>query len=117
MAEKNMTRAQALTAAIAYAKQDGNVECAAVLSKMLASVTKPRKAVTSKARVLNEKLAKQVVEQFDVETSYSASDVAGFGIAEIASVPKATAVLKVAKELGLISAEKQGKRNVYKLAE
>lgn len=125
MAEKKntITRAQALKMAIAtldvsedYLQDEKDAACE-VLERMLASITKPRKSATSKTRLLNESLAKKVAEKFDADKWYSASDVASFNIAEITNTPKATAVLGVAVSMGLITAEKQGKRNAYKLAE
>ena len=128
--QKNtITRAQALKMAIDIFKgentvltvcsQNEDVRNMAVdtLNRMLASITKPRKSATSKTRLLNEKLAEQVVEHFAAGECYSSADVAGFGITGITSTPKATAVLAVAVDKGLVIAEKQGKRNAYKLAE
>lgn len=125
--KNTMTRAQALKMAIEvingtkvphkdylHGERDMAID---TLERMLASITKPRKATTSKTRLLNEKLATQVVEQFAAGEWYTASDVAGFGVAGISSTPKATAVLAVAVSKGLVTAEKQGKRNAYKLAE
>ena len=117
MAEKKMTRAQALTAAIAYAEQDGNAKCVDVLSRMLTSITKPRKTTTTKTRVLNESLAKQVVEQFAPNKNYTAKEIVDFNLSGVGTPQKAVAVLHTAKDMGLITAEKQGKRNTYKLAE
>jgi hypothetical protein len=121
--KNTITRAQALKMAIAtldvsedYLQDEKDAACE-VLERMLASITKPRKSATSKTRLLNEKLAKQVVEHFAAGECYSSADVAGFGIAEITSTPKATAVLAVAVSMGLVTAEKHGKRNAYKLAE
>ena len=111
MAEKKMTRAQALTAAIAYAEQDGNAECVDVLNKMLTSITKPRKATTSKTRIQNENLARKVYDM--VEGSVTSKDVAALGIAGISSSQKATAVMNVAADLGLFSKAKDSKRLVY----
>jgi formaldehyde-activating enzyme involved in methanogenesis len=111
MSEKKMTRAQALTAAIAYAEQDGNAECVDVLKKMLTSITKPRKATTSKTRIQNENLARKVYDA--VEGAVTSKDVAALGIAGIPSSQKATAVMNVAVDLGLFSKAKDGKCLVY----
>lgn len=111
MAEKKMTRAQALTAAIAYAEQDGNAECVDVLSRMLTSITQPRKATTSKTRKDNEKLAREIHAM--VEGSVTAKDVAALGLTGVASSQKATAVMNVAVDLGLFTKDKDGKRLVY----
>ena len=111
MAEKKMTRAQALTAAIAYAEQDGNAECVDVLTRMLTSITQPRKATTSKTRKDNEKLAREIHAM--VEGSVTAKDVANLGLTGVSSSQKATAVMNVAVDLGLFSKAKDGKRLVY----
>lgn len=111
MAEKKMTRAQALTAAIAYAEQNDNAECVDVLNKMLASITKPRKSGTSKTRILNENLARKVYDM--VKGSTTAKDVVALNIAGIPSSQKASAVMDVAVDLGLFSKAKDGKRFVY----
>ena len=127
--KNTITRAQALKMAIDILKgedtvltvcsQNEDVRNMAVdtLDRMLASITKPRKSATSKTRLLNEGLAKKVAEQFTAGEWYSSADVAGFDIKGITTTSKATAVLAVAVSMGLVTAEKQGKRNAYKLAE
>ena len=125
--KNTITRAQALKMALDVLdgsktphedySQDELAMALDTLDRMLASITKPRKSATSKTRLLNEKLAEQVAEQFAADKWYSSADVAGFGIAGITNTPKATAVLGVDVSMGLITAEKQGKRNAYKLAD
>ena len=112
MAEKKMTRAQALTTAIAYAEQDGNAECVDVLKKMLTSITRPRKATTNKTRIQNATLARKVYDA--VEGAVTSKDVAALGIAGISSSQKATAVMNVAvNDLYLFTKVKNGKCLVY----
>ena len=125
--KNTITRAQALEMAIATLEgsktphEDYSTDELAMaldtLDRMLASITKPRKSATSKTRLLNEGLAKKVAEQFTAGEWYSSADVAGFDIKGITTTSKATAVLAVAVSMGLVTAEKQGKRNAYKLAE
>lgn len=107
MAEKNITRAQALQFAIDNIDND---EVKDVLSKMLAQVTKPRKAVVSKARLGNEALAKWVYDHAgDVVTT---KDVVAMDNPSIMTTQKASAVLRVACELGLF-AKGDGKTVAY----
>lgn len=70
-----------------------------VLDKMLVQLCQPRKATKSKARVINEGLAKKVYDLAgDVTTS---KDVVNMGLPEISTTQKAIAVLRVGCELGL----------------
>lgn len=108
MAEK-VTRKQALEFAIAHLD---NAEVNEVLSKMLESISKPRKAVTSKARIANENLARKVAE--NTPTEVTTKDVVNLGIPEIATTQKASAVLRVACELGLFEKATEGKKVAYK---
>lgn len=119
MAEKKntITRAQALKMAIAtldvsedYLQDEKDAACE-VLERMLASITKPRKAATSKARVLNENLARKVYDM--VDDAVTSKDVAALNISGILSSQKATAVMNVAVDLGLFSKAKDGKCLVY----
>jgi len=117
MAEKkNITRAQALTNAIGYAKGCGDYATAEVLGNMLAQVTKPRKAAVSKARKANENLAKKVAELVadNHDTAVTTKDIVGLGIPEIATTQKAAAVLRVACELGKFEKVVDGKKVGYK---
>lgn len=119
MAEK-ITRKQALTTAIEtliranfdgwdIANYDETVD---VLDKMLASLSKPRKAVVSKARKMNENLARTVWE--NAGETITSKEVVALGIPEILTTQKATAVLKVATELGYFAKEVDGKKITYK---
>lgn len=116
MAEKNITRAQALTKAIDYARGCGDSATVEVLEKMLAQVTKPRKAAVSKARKVNEILAKKVTELIadNHETAVTTKDVVALGIPEITTTQKAAAVLRVACELGYFEKVVDGKKAGYK---
>jgi hypothetical protein len=121
MAEKkNITRAQALEFAInmiqtavenGITESDGVAETE-VLSKMLAQVTKPRKAAVSKARKVNENLANKVAELAGDEVT--TKDVVALGLPEIATTQKAAAVLRVACELGKFEKVTEGKKVTYK---
>jgi hypothetical protein len=129
MAEKKntITRAQALTNAIQACKFANNEtatwdadldwnEVTEVLGKMLAQVTKPRKAAVSKARKANENLAKKVAELIEDnhDTAITTKDVVNLGIPEIATTQKAAAVLRVACELGKFEKVVDGKKVGYK---
>jgi hypothetical protein len=111
MAEKKntMTRAQALQFAIDNIDND---EVKDVLGKMLAQVTKPRKAAVSKARKANENLANKVAELAGNEVT--TKDVVALGLPEIATTQKAAAVLRVACELGKFEKVTEGKKVIYK---
>lgn len=111
-----ITRAQALTNGIAYANANGDTDTAEVLGKMLAQVTKPRKAAVSKARKANENLAKKVAELVadNHDTAVTTKDVVNLGIPEIATTQKAAAVLRVACELGKFEKVVDGKKVGYK---
>ena len=110
MANTTITRAQALQFAIDNIDND---EVKDVLGKMLAQVTKPRKAAVSKARKANENLAKKVAELVadDHATAVTTKDVVALGLAE---TQKAAAVLRVACELGKFEKVVDGKKVGYK---
>lgn len=107
-----ITRAQALTKAIGYARGCGDPDTVVVLEKMLAQVTKPRKAAVSKARKANEGLVDKVYDLAD--DVVTTKDVVALGIAEIATTQKAAAVLKLAVELGKFEKVVEGKAVTYK---
>lgn len=112
MAEKNITRKQALTNAINYAKGCEDYATAEVLSKMLEQISKPRKAVVSKARKINENLASEVANLSGDEVT--TKDIVALGIPEITTTQKAAAVLRVATEMGLFEKATEGKKVTYK---
>lgn len=118
-----ITRADALQLAIDLMEDEWGgtegdwPEAVAVLRKMHASITKPRKATVSKARKANEALAAKVRDLISANgDGVSAKDVVNFGIAEITSTQKATAVLRVAVELGYLTKNVEGKAITYALA-
>lgn len=86
------------------------LEAIEVLSKMVEQLSKPRKAVISKARKGNEALAQWVYDHAgDVVTT---KDVVAMGKPEIMTTQKASAVLRVACEMGLF-AKGEGKQVSY----
>lgn len=121
MAEKkNVTRKQALEFAISIIRHavdcgitesDGAAETE-VLESMLNQLSKPRKATVSKARLMNENLARALAEKADGEIT--TKDAVAFGIPEIGTTQKAAAVLRVATELGLFEKVTEGKKVAYK---
>lgn len=115
MAEKNITRKQALTNAINYSKGCGDYKTAEVLEKMLEQVSKPRKAAVSKAHKMNENLANKVAELAGDEVT--TKDVVALGLPEITTTQKAAAVLRVAAELGLFEKVVDGKKVSYRKPE
>jgi hypothetical protein len=119
MSEKKscITRADALKAAIAYAQADGNEQVADVLGRMLASITRPRAKQTSKARLVNERLAAWLRDYVSANgDGVTASEIAKAGNPAIASSQKAASVAKVACELGYLARNKSGKVTTYYLA-
>lgn len=108
MAEK-ITRKQALQFAI---DNLDNAEVTDVLKAMLDQLNKPRKATISKARLMNENLARALAEKADGEIT--TKDAVAFGIPEIGTTQKAAAVLRVATELGLFEKVTEGKKVAYK---
>lgn len=113
MAESTITRKAALEFAIANLD---NKEVTEVLSKMLASISKPRKATVSKARVLNEGLARKVVAAMPKE-GMTTKEVVALGFPEILTTQKASAVLRVACDLGIATKVTEGKVVTYKPTE
>ena len=108
MAEK-ITRKQALQFAI---DNLDNTEVTDVLKAMLDQLNKPRKATISKARLMNENLARALAEKADGEIT--TKDAVAFGLPEITTTQKAAAVLRVATELGLFEKVTEGKKVAYK---
>lgn len=106
-----ITRAQAL--AIAIERCADAPEVAEVLAKMYASITKPRAKTVSKARLANERLAKQVADAIRGRGPVTTKDLANLGIPEVMTTQKAAAVARVAVELGLITRTTEGKAVFY----
>ena len=114
MANKEMTRAQALTNAIALF-EDGSPEIE-VLSKMLASITKPRKKsdAPSKARIENLALVDAACAAMggnEVNAKWLTEHVRG-----ILTTQKAAAVMRLGVEVGKIVKVVDGRKVSYKCA-
>ena len=121
MANKEMTRAQALSAVIGWIA-DGYIpadeqtveEVETVLKKMHAQVTKPRKKsdTPSKARILNESLAAKCYEAMEgqegVTNKWLIEHVNG-----IMTPQKCTAVMKILVDAGQVVKNKEGKTVTY----
>lgn len=88
------------------------LEVCEVLQKMLASISKPRKATVSKARLQNENLAAWLHE--NAPETVSTKDVVNLGNPYIATTQKAAAVLRVAVERGLFEKVTEGKKVSYR---
>lgn len=119
MAEKTMTRAQAVEFAIEVVRDhEGECEALTILEKMHAQLTKPRKKsdTKSKARILNESLADKCVAAMEghegVTSKWLAEHVKG-----LVTPQKTTAVMKIAIEDGRVVKAKEGKTITYSLAE
>lgn len=113
--KNGITRADAI--AFAIERCTDNPDVVDVLTKMHAQLTKPRKAVVSKARLANEKLAAKVhaaiLERGD---GMSTKDIVALGIPEILTTQKAAAVCRVAVEMGLLTKCVNGKAITYAIA-
>lgn len=112
MAKSTITRKAALEFAIANLD---NTEVTEVLGKMLAQISKPRKAAVSKARIANEALASKVFKQLPNGATVTTKDVVALGIPEIMTTQKAAAVLRVACDLDLAEKVTEGKKVAYKV--
>ena len=82
---------------------------------MLDSISKPRKAVESKARKMNENLAKWLRDNAP-EGELTTKDVVNLGNPEILTTQKASAVLRVAVEMGFFTKATEGKKVCYRKA-
>lgn len=109
MTKTTITRKAALEFAIANLPENEYTE---VLGKMLAQLNKPRKAVVSKARKLNEGLAEWAYENAPTDT-ITTKELVGLGNPAITSTQKASAVLKVAVEMGFFTKTTEGKAVTY----
>ena len=96
MATTTITRKAALEYAIAHLD---NAEVTDVLNKMLAQLSKPRKATVSKARKMNENLAEWAFNNAP-DATINAKGLVNLGNPEIGSTQKAAAVLRVGVEMG-----------------
>ncbi len=120
MANKEMTRKEALENAIDWIEDGAQgedavmIETAAILRKMHAQMTKPRKKsdTPSKARILNESLAAKCYEamegQENVTSKWLIEHVNG-----IMTPQKCTAVMKILVDAGKVAKNKEGKTVTY----
>ena len=113
MTKTTITRKAALEFAIANLPEN---EYTAVLNGMLAQLSKPRKATVSKARKMNENLAREVAKHIPAN-GITTKEVVNLGIPEILTTQKASAVLRVACDLGIAEKVTEGKKVSYKLTE
>lgn len=109
MTKSNVTRKAALEFAIANLPES---EYTAVLANMLEQISKPHKAVVSKARKMNENLASKVCKNLPAD-GLTSKDIVALGFPEITTTQKAVAVMRVAEELGLATRVKDGKKISY----
>ena len=129
MAKSTITRKSALSAAIIAfdflnmesIRPEGMpdvdyTEVKEVLGNMLAQVSKPRAKAVSKARLMNENLAREIAEALPAE-GLTSKQIVELGNPAITTTQKAAAVMRVAEELGLIVKVKDGKKISYKPAE
>ena len=110
---KNTTITRANAIAIAIERTNDLPEVNEVLKKMHEQLVKPRKAVVSKARLLNEGLAVKIAKQLPAE-GLSSKGIVGLGFPEVATTQKAVAVMRVAEELGLVERVKDKKNITFK---
>lgn len=124
MTKSTITRAAAIALAIEvleHAKSEDwdtapIAEAQEVLKNMHAQLMKPRAKAVSKARKMNENLAREVAKRIPAE-GVTSKQIVGFGLPEITTTQKAAAVMRVAEELGLIIKVKDGKAVIYKPVE
>ena len=122
---QNMTRKQALVNALIFCDyanceaiqidrhEDINWgETSAVLAKMLEQISKPRQAVVSKARKMNENLAAEVAKALPAK-GLTSKQIVELGNPAITTTQKAAAVMRVAEELGYAYKVKDGKKISY----
>jgi hypothetical protein len=121
MAEKKMTRAQAVEFAIEVVREhEGEYEAIEVLETMHAQLTKPRKKsdAPTKARLVNENLAAKCVAAMEghekVTSNWLLEHVSGW---PTTTPQKVTAVMKIAIDNGEVIKIKEGKTVYYSLAE
>lgn len=132
MATKNngITRADAIafaydvilgiTTGDGFALEEDNAKAAEVLPillKMHVQLTKPRAKAVSKARKGNEALAAKVRDAISAKgDGMGTKEIVNLGIPEITTTQKASAVCRVAVELGYLTKCVNGKAITYALA-
>lgn len=113
MAKSTITRKAALEFAIANLD---NEEVKEVLGNMLAQISKPRAKAVSKARLMNENLAREIIAGMPAE-GLTSKQIVELGNPNITTTQKAAAVMRVAEEMGLTVKIKDGKKISYKPAD
>lgn len=122
MAEKKMTRVEALNVVLEATREgfeaEEMVEARKVIAKMVEQMSKPRKKAEgpSKARRDNERLAHEVAEAIAAKGERVTSKWVTEHVRGILTPQKATAVAKVGIELGILTREKEGKSIYYNVA-
>lgn len=129
MTKSNVTRKSALSAAIIAfdflnmesIRPEGMpdvdyTEVKEVLGNMLAQVSKPRAKAVSKARLMNENLAREIAKILPTE-GLTSKQIVELGNPNITTTQKAAAVMRVAEEMGLVVKIKDGKKISYKPTE
>lgn len=129
MAKNTITRKSALSAAIIAfdflnmeaIRPEGMpdvdyAEVKEVLGNMLAQISKPRAKAVSKARLMNENLAREIAKILPAE-GLTSKQIVELGNPNITTTQKAAAVMRVAEEMGLAVKIKDGKKIFYKPAE
>lgn len=129
MAKSTITRKSALSAAIIafdFLNMEAihpegmpdvdYAEVKEVLGNMLAQISKPRAKAVSKARLMNENLAHEIAKILPAE-GLTSKQIVELGNPAITTTQKATAVMRVAEEMGLAVKIKDGKKISYKPAE
>lgn len=118
-----ITRAAALTTAIALLEREGMTAEMEVLGKMLASITKPRSnsGQPSKAAMENAKIAADVLRAMPagepVTGTWIGESVPSFPVGSkgVVSPQKVTAVMRLLVDAGKVSKAKVGKTMTYTL--
>lgn len=129
MAKSTITRKSALSAAIIAfdflnmeaIRPEGMpdvdyMEVKEVLGNMLAQISKPRAKAVSKARLMNENLAREIAKILPTE-GLTSKQIVELGNPAITTTQKAAAVMRVAEEMGLAVKVKDGKKISYQPAE
>lgn len=132
MTKSTITRKQALENALIFCNYanvtaltiEGNegidwVETANVLAKMHEQVSKPRAKAVSKARKMNENIAREVTKAMAENGTphLTSKEIVALGMPDVTTTQKAAAVMRVAEELGLAHKVKDGKKITYVLTE
>lgn len=115
MANKNMTRVEALSIAITTCE---NAEAREVIAKMIEQLQKPRKKPEgpSKARRDNERLAHELANAIAAKGEKVTPKWVTEHVRGILTPQKAVAVAKVGEELGILTKTKEGKVTYYDVA-